>query len=229
MKQVPRSDVKSWLNQAGREGPRAISAVCPGCNAMVLFTLESHHYDEVRDTFASSAACPSCGAKSHFWTIAPTNRDTKNALYHGTVFMHPTAPDYHEALRFGEDVPEPLVRAYHSTVDAYNFRNFTATAVCCRRTLEGLFKYLLPEDKRGFNLARAIETARETLDLAKPLSSLFHAIRHGGNLGAHFDIDKEPTKRIAQFMVELLEYIISYLYVLPREIEKLDRSLSEDA
>ena len=34
---------------------------------------------------------------------------------------------------------------------------------------------------------------------------------------------------MAKSMVELLEYIISYLYVLPEEIEKLDKTLAEDA
>ena len=108
-------------------------------------------------------------------------------------------------------------------------RETTATAVCCRRTLEGLFKYLLNTPNSQKPLAKLIEDAPAQLDLAKPLTNLSHAIRTGGNLGAHFSLDKEPSKEMAKSMVELLDYIISYLYVLPEEIEKLDKTLAEDA
>lgn len=65
--------------------------------------------------------------------------------------------------------------------------------------------------------------------MAEPLGKLAHAIRDGGNLGAHFDMEKEPTEEMAKHMVELLNYLISYLYVLPKEIEKLEQSLQRDA
>ena len=67
------------------------------------------------------------------------------------------------------------------------------------------------------------------LDLAAPLKSLSHAIRDGGNLGAHFDEEREPTEELARQMVELLDYLIAYLYVLPGQIAGLEQSLSKDA
>jgi hypothetical protein len=78
-------------------------------------------------------------------------------------------------------------------------------------------------------LAKLIEFAKSEVDLAAPLSALSHAIRDGGNLGAHFDMEKEPNETLARQMVELLAYLISYLYVLPKEIEKLEQSLGRDA
>jgi hypothetical protein len=83
--------------------------------------------------------------------------------------------------------------------------------------------------KRDANLARLIELAKEQTDLAAPLTSLSHAIRSGGNLGAHFDMEKEPNEGLALQMVELLEYLIRYLYVLPKEIKKLEQNLERGA
>ena len=77
-------------------------------------------------------------------------------------------------------------------------------------------------------IERLIEHAKSEIDLAAPLSALSHAIRDGGNLGAHFDMEKEPDERLARQMVELLEYLISYLYVLPKRIEQLEQSLGRD-
>lgn len=143
--------------------------------------------------------------------------------------MYPPLRNFFQASPLSTEVPEPLKRSFVSTVDAFNARNFVATSVCCRRTLEGIIKYLLPEDKRKGNLVKLIDIAATTLDLAAPLKSLSHAIRDGGNLGAHFDEEKEPTEEIAKQMVELLNYLIAYLYVLPGQISSLENSLSKEA
>lgn len=74
-------------------------------------------------------------------------------------------------------------------------------------------------------MAEVIDKAAKTVDLAKPLRDLSHAIRHGGNLSAHFDQEKEPNHEMARMMVELLEFLITYLYILPKNIEKLDSTL----
>lgn len=142
--------------------------------------------------------------------------------------MYPPAKSYYPSNDFSSDVPDALKRSFGSTVDAFNSRNYAATAVCGRRTLEGIFKYLLPEDKRGANLAKLIELAKNEVDLAAPLTTLSHAIRSGGNLGAHFDMEKEPDEILARQIVELLQYLISYLYVLPKQISKLEESLQKE-
>lgn len=143
--------------------------------------------------------------------------------------MYPAVKNYYPHPDFLSDIPAPLQRAFVSTVEALNSRNYAATAVCARRTLEGIFKFLVPEDKRNATLARLIEHTKANVDLAAPLTSLSHAIRDGGNLGAHFDMEKEPNEALAKQMVELLEYLISYLYVLPREIAELESSLGKSA
>jgi hypothetical protein len=107
-------------------------------------------------------------------------------------------------------------------------KNYPATAVMARRTLEGIFKYLLPEGNRKGTLAALIKQAMEQHNLAAPLATLAHAIRDGGNLGAHFDEENEPTELMAQQMVELLKYLISYLYVLPSQIKELEDSLAKE-
>lgn len=141
------------------------------------------------------------------------------------IYMYPPAVNYLPAPEFSSDIPDPLLKAFVSTVDAFNASNYVATAVCCRRTLEGIFKYLVPEDQQKKPLDVMIRKVADEKDLAAPLSSLSHAIRSGGNLGAHFDAEKEPTFEMAREMVKLLQYLIEYLYVLPQEIEKLEASL----
>lgn len=143
--------------------------------------------------------------------------------------MFPQVSHFFQASSLSAEVPEALKRSFVSTVEAFNSRNFVATSVCCRRTLEGIIKYLLPEPEREGNLIKLIDKAASSLDLAAPLRSLSHAIRDGGNLGAHFDEEKEPTEEMARHMVELLDYLIAYLYVLPGQIADLEKTLAKDA
>jgi len=139
--------------------------------------------------------------------------------------MHPSRVTVYVAEETTTDVPEKLMRSYLSTVDSYNSQNYPATAVGARRTLEGIFKFLVPVEDRSKNLFQLIELVTNQTTLAKPLTTLSHAIRDGGNLGAHFDPDSEPDEQMARQMVELLSYLIKFLYVLPKEIEKLESSM----
>ena len=145
------------------------------------------------------------------------------------VYIHPNNGEPHTPKDVASSISEPLYRSYTSTIDAYNSGNYVATAVCCRRTLEGLFQGLLPEAKRANNLAKAITEVAESVDLAKPIRNLANVLRQGGNLGAHFDMEKEPDERMAFQMLTLLENLIDFLHVLPQEISSLERLLDHEA
>lgn len=227
MKPVPISAVKNWAQQNGYFIPGSISTVCPHCTEKVTFTMAQHNNDQQRAAWSSSGTCPSCNQSTHFWTIEPKRVNDREGQDPAAIYMYPAPATYHEIMKFTENIPEPLQRSFVSTVDAFNSKNYTATAVCCRRTLEGIFKFLVPEAKRTMVLAKLIEEAKSNADLAKPLSNLSHSIREGGNLGAHFDMEREPDCNMARSMVELVEYLITYLYVLPKKIEDLDAVLGK--
>jgi hypothetical protein len=103
---------------------------------------------------------------------------------------------------------------------------YPAATVSGRRALEGLFKYLVPIEKQKLPLNKLIEEVADNPDLLKPIRNLSHAIREGGNLGAHFDMEREPGAEIARAIIELLDYLVIYLHVLPRRIQELENKLS---
>lgn len=63
------------------------------------------------------------------------------------------------------------------------------------------------------------------VDLSEPLMTLANGVREGGNLGSHFDLEKEPDRETAEVMLELIEYFLEYVYTLPRMIEALNQKL----
>lgn len=119
----------------------------------------------------------------------------------------------------------PLKSAYRSAVNVVNAREWTAAAVMCRRLLEGISKTVLPPEAQGHTLAKQLEELPKHRDLSKPLVELAHAVRKGGNLGAHFDLEKEPDEHVAVLMLELCEDLMEYLFTLPLRIEDLHKKV----
>jgi hypothetical protein len=213
--QIRRSGTYNGLKLAA-----SISEFCPHCGERGIFSIENYLTDAQRKTISGTARCPACNEALYFWSI--------NSRTGVQTFMHPS-PVLHQKIAQASEIPEPIVRNYNSCVDAFNSGNYVATAVLCRRTLEALFKLLLADEDKKISLAKAIIKVSEQRDLSLPLRHLSNAVRAGGNLGAHFDEQLEPTPEIARSMVELLEYIIDYIHVLPSKIEALNSKFSMSA
>tara|TARA_R110001583_G_C5505849_1_gene396221 strand:- start:109 stop:678 length:570 start_codon:yes stop_codon:yes gene_type:complete len=189
----------------------------------VTFTTTAHQHDPQRTCVSSSSKCPGCDHHVGIWAIGRPGEDVSE------VYIHPNTGAPHQPKEVESFLNEAIFRSYVSTVEAYNSGNYVATAVCCRRTLEGLFQSFLPEEKKNQNLHRAIQSVASSVDLSAPISNLANVLRKGGNLGAHFDMEKEPDETMAFQMLELLENLIEYLHVLPNEINNLEQTLDRDA
>ena len=223
MRRILTPQVRKWAKVGSISTPQSFSTWCPHCNEKVIFTCVNHQHDPQRACIASSAHCPGCAHHVGVWSLGANGPESAE------VYIHPNNGEPHEPKNVANSISEPLYRSYTSTIDAYNSGNYVATAVCCRRTLEGLFQGLLPEGKRVHNLARAISEVADTVNLAEPIRNLANVLRQGGNLGAHFDMEKEPDEEMAFQMLTLLENLIDFLHVLPREISTLEQHLDRES
>lgn len=226
MDQISLEKVKKWNVYGGFYLPKSINHYCPYCDEKVVFIMETPNQDTKRDfSHIFSGECPACEKQVFFYIIRPKQHKPDGDCNPESIYMYPPVTHIRAPKDFSPFVNGPLQSSYESTLDSYNSKNFIATAVGCRRTLEGLFHYLLPEDKREKNLMRAIEKAKIEIDWSSPLNNLAHMIRQGGNIGAHFNEHKEPTEDVAKAMIDLLEYLFEYLYELPNNIQNLDSSI----
>jgi hypothetical protein len=121
-------------------------------------------------------------------------------------------------------IPARVRNAYFESLGAFNARLWNATAISCRRTLEGIIQDISPQGKGV--LANQIKTLSTTGDLGKSLIVLADMVRSAGNIGAHFDAQKEADKPTAQAMLDLLEYLLEYVYILPAMVAELDKRIS---
>lgn len=204
MQQIDFASVVRWGNQgaAGARAPIVIRGLCPYCNERVIFSLSHHTEDPGRMTVAANAVCPACQRGVRFWSVRDSSKPKDEEGNPAAIFMYPPAITQYPYPTLSDGIPERLRSSLFATIDAFNAKIYGATAVSGRVTLEGIFKYRVPEGKRKDSLMKLIEIVKADSSLAEPLTALSHVIRTGGNLGAHFHEEREPTEAVARGIVE---------------------------
>lgn len=220
------ASVPQWKNVSRRWFPAAVDAYCPYCARVVTFVPGSCSFDAARDTMAGTAACPGCKETVHFWLVGPGDAADASQQGKGRLIMHPAPQMPRLPIQRMDLVPEAVATAYREALEVYNAQVWNGTAVLLRRTLEGIINNLLPENERGGALASMLAKLPANVDLGRPITTLSTAVRQGGNIGAHFDDERSTDQAMATQMLSLVEYLLEYLYVLPRAIEALDARLS---
>lgn len=213
MHELPLEAVVTFSQGHYAKYPQTIDTTCPQCSRVVTLLTHTPEYDKARSTTSATVRCPACGIASFIWFIDQER-----------LFITPSPPKMDRVpIKGYEILPTQIQRAYKAALDVYNARVYPATANSCRRTLEGIVADLHPDAKGP--LAQRLRSLPDNFDLSGPLMTLAHGVREGGNLGSHFDLEKEPDRETAEAMLELIEYFLEYVYTLPRMIETLNQKL----
>lgn len=224
MHQLPEAAVSAWVPDGPRSHPTVVDWICPSCTRAVSFTAQSWRHLEGPNWY-SQAHCPRCKSVVQVFTL---NVGTGyNSLCGGKLFMFPAGKERTptQAILDSRELGDPLKRAYESAVTVLNTKQWSATAVMCRRLLEGIATTVLPVELHRQPLGKQLEAFPVHRSLDKPLVELADAVRRGGNLGAHFRLEREPDERVATLMLDLCEDLMEYLFTLPDRINELHKNI----
>jgi hypothetical protein len=220
---VDKSFIPRWNGTASVWIPFAVNINCPYCGIRASFPLVKSYWDSLRKTMSASANCSSCGKTASFWIINPGDSSKNNEYGNGLVIMCP-APTRRAPVAGNELIPDSVSNVYQDCLEAYGAGIWSATATQCRVTLESILVQILPEEERkpGTPLAEQIKNLGTSVDFGKLFLSLSNALRKGGNIGAHFNPETRPSREIVDEMLDLIEYLMQYLFTLPKMIESLE-------
>lgn len=200
--------------------PRSLNTFCPYCSSRAIFTLTSMNQSSPIQIWQTQSSCPSCEEKIYFTLHYDHGR---NGIKPIDVSMFPSPTLALQAIDLPSSLPAILEHAIRDAEAAYRAGIFSSTVISAGRALEGLLKYLLQEpDKTLFEL---IDQFCKSDEVAQPISKLSHTMRKGRNAGAHFDENILPDQESAEIMIELLHYLISYLFLFGEKAEKLSTKL----
>jgi len=227
MYELSNQHIANWRKENGVFVPNAIDVGCPHCTRLVSFAVPTWH-QAVQNIRIAPVRCPGCNDLSIFFLI--NYRGQVGTLADGErlfIDRNPSGKVPMPEILDNEEIGDALKRAYSSTITVFNSGEWNATAVLTRRLLEGITKSLLEEKQQSLPLAKQIELLPTVKDLNAPITTIADAIRKGGNLGAHFDLEKEPNREVAELMVELAEELIEYFFVLPERIQQLHETIEK--
>lgn len=220
MFQVPQGRIARVRDTAQHAVPAAVDLVCPSCRRDVTFSLPQWTNHNLRG-LPVQGRCPRCAESTTFIRLGGKARGEMR-LY---VDAEPVEREQLNGLEAipAEKFPPKLKKTYASALRALGNDDPGAVAVHCRKVLEGITSQLLASEPSPPKvLAQRLEIlAKEhSSSLAQPLLDLSKSLKDGGNLGAHFDDEEDTSRDDAEHMVELLDILITYLFVLPEQVRR---------
>ncbi|MCX2492800.1 DUF4145 domain-containing protein [Pedobacter sp. PF22-3] len=200
------------------------SRVAIHCSHCVIFLSLEISWQKELNTIGNfgTALCPHCSGSMKFFYIADEN--TPSDMSKGLLYVYPStrARQPLPGLDSVKSLTPQIKKSYQSTLTSFNTNQWGAAAVMSRRLLEGVIQMLQPDKQNGsFNLSKALNRLTDIVDVNKPIVTIADGIRKMGNMGAHFSEEMEPDEETSILLMDLLDYLIEFLFILPDRIEVL--------
>lgn len=198
-----------------------LAVLCPACKRHV--TLDEHGvvtnqvpYENDQEERITFGTCPDCGGSMLLRHVAkliwPDRPESSSRLWRDPVVLYPS-----DGANLDSSVPEKIANSYREAARCYGANSHTATAIMCRRTLEGICAH--HGEKKG-NLAANVKALRDKQVIDARLYEWADSVlRSLGNDAAH-DVDQVITAEDARAALDFTKAIIEYLFVFTAAFER---------
>jgi hypothetical protein len=218
MRRINPGSVISYIRYGNIKIPKSIQCECPGCRKLNEFLLNAN-YQNRKNNLVTECSCPSCKNSAVF--IIMTKNIAENQDEHADTYIYDLQASKHPINQIENipNVPKDLIRAYRSAINVHQSRENSATAVMSKRVIESILKHFLGEKSKGQSLSKQLEILPNHLDLAKPIQSLSNLLGPESSLSRMLELDTEMDYETTSLLMDLLENLIEYLFVLPGKID----------
>lgn len=223
MKRIYPGSVNSYIRYGNLKIPKSVQCECPECRKTTEFMLKAN-YQNSKYGLVTECSCPEC-KKSSVFVIMTKEADDEHAdtyIYDLQASRHPL-----NQIENLPNIPKELIRAYRSALNVHQSRENSATAVMSKRVIECILKHFLGEKSKGQPLSQQLEILPNHIDLAQPIHSLSHLLVSEGSLHRMLELETEMDYETTALLMDLLEGLIEYLFVLPGKIELINEKLGK--
>jgi hypothetical protein len=175
---------------------------CPKCRAIVDAKELQHHYmhDDLAPTVrVTFAACPKCDSPF----LGQALEDFIG--YEQAEQLFPALQS-----RLPEGIPPTIAAAYSEIQKCFRASAFTAAAIMCRKTLEGVCAEHGVQER---NLAASLRAMKDSGAIENRLFEWADALRISGNEAAHsveLTTTPEDARDLLDFTTALIEYLFTF-------------------
>lgn len=224
MHQLKKEQITSWKQQKGGYHdsyfPGAISSNCPHCTALVSFSF-THWHKALHGVAVGKTNCPSCNDTVRLILLDydPTAQsfDEPTSLW---IYPPLTTQQRLEGIDNTNDLDDKLISAYHSTINVFNTGEWNATAILIRRFLDGMIKENLGDQYVEAELENQLNALIQSNDLSRPIAKMAETVSNG-MVKKFFNLEIETNKHCASLMIEFINLLVEYLYIIPMRAETL--------
>jgi hypothetical protein len=225
MRRINPGSVNSYIRYGNVKIPKSIQSECPECRNTTEFVINAN-FQSSKNGLLTESSCPTCKKSTVFIIMTKDGHDEgENAdtyIYDVQASKH--LINHIESL---PNIPKDLIRAYRSAINVQQTRENSATAVMSKRVIESILKHFLKEKSKGQPLSQQLEILPNHVDLAKPIQSLSQLLATDGPLNKMLELETEMDYETTSLLVDLLENVIEYLFVLPGKIEVTHSKISK--
>lgn len=181
---------------------------CPTCSCSVAAELVQTYQQSVDDGFEryliSLFRCPRC-SDPFLTRRMEVGHDEylQTPIYDAATRLFPTSVTVDAAV-----VPRTLASSFDEARKCFQGSAFTATAIMCRRTIEGL---CTEHNAVGRNLQTRLQALKTAGVIDSRLFDWADALRLAGNDAAH-DVRETTTDEDARDLLEFTRAILEYVY-----------------
>jgi hypothetical protein len=218
MRRINPGSVNSYIRYGNIKIPKSIQCECPGCRKITEFMLNAN-YQNSKHNLVTECTCPTCKKPAVF--IIMTKEVVDEQGEHADTYIYDVQASKHpiNQIETLPNIPKDLIRAYRSAINVHQSREQSATAVMSKRVIESILKHFLGEKSKGQPLSQQLEILPNHVDLAKPIHSLSQLLITEGSLHKMLELETEMDYETTSLLMDLLESLIEYLFVLPGKIE----------
>ncbi|MFP7296354.1 hypothetical protein [Neobacillus niacini] len=217
MRRINPGSVNSYIRYGNVKIPKSIQSECPECRSTAEFVINAN-FQSSKNGLLTESSCPACKKSTVFIIMTKDGHDEGD---HADTYIYDVQASKHliNHIESLPNIPKDLIRAYRSAINVHQTRENSATAVMSKRVIESILKHFLKEKSKGQPLSQQLEILPNHVDLAKPIQSLSQLLATEGSLNRMLELETEMDYETTSLLVDLLENIIEYLFVLPGKIE----------
>ena len=218
MRRINPGSVNSYIRYGNIKIPKSIQSECPQCRQTTEFMVNTN-FQSSKNGLVTESSCPTCKKSAVFIIMTKDVLDEQGE--HADTYIYDVQASRHPINQIESlpNIPKDLIRAYRSALNVHQSRENSATAVMSKRVIESILKHFLKEKSKGQPLAQQLEILPNHVDLAKPIQSLGQLLATDGSLHRMLELETEMDYETTSLLMDLLENMIEYLFVLPGKIE----------
>ncbi|WP_419888141.1 hypothetical protein ACN6MT_22545 [Neobacillus niacini] len=218
MRRINPGSVNSYIRYGNLKIPKSIQSECPQCRNVTEFMINAN-FQSSKNGILTESSCPTCKKSTVFIMMTKDGQDEQNEHADTYIYDIQASKNLINHIESLPTIPKDLIRAYRSAINVFESRENSATAVMAKRVIESILKHFLKEKSKGQPLSQQLEILPNHVDLAKPIQSLSHLLATDGSLHRMLELETEMDYETTALLMDLLESLIEYLFVLPGKIE----------